>query len=226
MFEALRQAFKDAIRNFRQELHRDEIPEEVDRIVSGMRNEAAEAKVRLRDLEDGIARARAEAQVEAKEADTCRRREQMARKIGDEETAKIAGEFAEKHERRRQVLEQKAQALEQELQLRRSEVDDMLGKIKEAERSRDTLSAAAGRTQARQSVRSGDALFDELDRMADLMGGSGSSKDRPSTDDVLADLDREMDEKSYDDELSGQPSQPPVDFDQALAELKRRMNQS
>jgi phage shock protein A len=225
MFEALRQAFKQAIRNFRQELHRDEVPEEVNRLVSGMRSEAAEAKLRLRDLEDGIARARAEARVEGKEADTCRRREQMARKIGDEETAKIAADFVEKHERRKQVLEQKAQALEQELELRRAEVEDMLGKIKEAERSRDGLAASAGRTQARTSVKSGDALFDELDRMADLMGG-GDPKERSSADDLLADLDRELDEKSYDEELSGQPAQPPVDFDQALAELKRRMGQS
>jgi phage shock protein A len=143
----------------------------------------------------------------------------MARKIGDEETASIAAEFAEKHERRKQVLEQKAQALEQELELRRAEVEDMIGRIKEAERSRDGLAAAAGRTQARDSVRGGDALFDELDRMADLMGGG--PKDRPSADDVLADLDRELDAKAYDEELAPRPAQQ--DMDEKLAELKRRM---
>jgi hypothetical protein len=222
MFEALRQAFREAIRNFRHELHRDEVPEEVDRLVSGMRSEAADARMRLRELEAGIARARAESAVEAKEAETCRRREQMARKIGDEETATLAAEFAEKHERRKQVLDQKTQALEQELELRRVEVEDMIVKIKEAERSRDNLAAAAGRTQARESVRSGDALFDELDRMADVMGGGGS-KARPSTDDVLAELDRELDAKSYDEDLAGEPAEPAVDFDEALAELKRRM---
>jgi hypothetical protein len=222
MFEALRQAFKEAIRNFRHELHRDEIPEEVDRLVSGMRSEAADAKARLKELEDGIARARAEASVEAREADTCRRREQMARKIGDEETAKIAAEFAEKHERRKQVLEQKAQALDQELVLRRAEVEDMLAKIREADRSREGLAAAAGRTQAREAVRSGDELFDELDRMADLMGGG--PRQRPSADDLLNDLDRELDAKAYDEDLT--PRSPQPDMDEKLAELKRRMNQS
>jgi phage shock protein A len=164
MFESLRAAFREAIRNFKHELHRDEVPEVVDRLVSGMKHEAADAKTRLRELEDGIQKARAEAGREAQEADTCRRRERMAKNIGDGETAKIAAEFAEKHERRRQVLEQKADALAREIELRRAEVDEMLAKIREAEKSRDGLAASVGRRQARESVRAGDDLFDELDR--------------------------------------------------------------
>jgi phage shock protein A len=219
MFESLRAAFREAIRNFKHELHRDEVPELVDNLVSGMKHEAASAKARLRELEDGIHRARAEAAREAQEVETCRRREKMARGIGDEETAKVALEFAEKHERRRLVLVDKAVALEKELELRRAEVEEMIVKIGEAERSRDTLAASAGRTQARESVRAGDALFDELDRMAEQMGGS--RREPGSADDVLDELDREMDAKSYDEAL--RPPDRGADVDEKLAELKRRM---
>ena len=219
MFESLRAAFREAIRNFKHELHRDEVPELVDNFVSGMKHQAADAKTRLRELEGGIQRARAETAREAQEVDTCRRRERMARNIGDEETAKIAAQFAEKHEQRRLVLEEKAVALEKEVHLRRAEVEEMLVKIREAEQSRDGLAASVGRTQARDSVRAGDALFDELDRMAEQLGGG--QRERRSPDDLLEDLDRELDAQVYDDALS-RPERG-ADVDEKLAELKRRM---
>jgi phage shock protein A len=219
MFESLRAAFREAIRNFKHELHRDEVPELVDDLVSGMKHEAADAKARLRELEDGIQRARAEAAREAQDVDTCRRRERMALNIGDDETARIAGEFAAKHEQRRQVLEEKAEALQKEILFRRAEVEEMIGKIREAEKSRDGLAASVGRKQARESVRAGDALFDELDRMADQLGGS--DRERRSADDLLDELDRELDAKVYDDTLA--PPERGSDVDEKLAELKRRM---
>jgi hypothetical protein len=182
-----------------------------------MKSEAADAKARLHDLEDGIRRARAEAAREAAEVETCRRRERMASSIGDAETARIAREFALKHERRRDVLEQKAVALSRELELRRGEIEEMLGQIREAERSRDSLVASAGRTQARESVRAGDALFDELDRMADEVSGTA---ERRSADDLLDDLDRELDREIFDERTRADPGQ---ELDARLAELKRRM---
>jgi phage shock protein A len=220
MFESLRAAFREAIRNFTHELHRDEVPEAVDRLVAGMKQETADAKARLRELEDGIERARAEAARETQEIETCRRRERMALNIGDQETARVAGEYAEKHERRRTVLNQKAEALTRELELRRVEVEEMIGKIREAEKSRDSLTAAAGRTQARRSVREGEDLFEELDRMADQLGGGAS---REPADDVLDELDRELDSKAYDE--SFERPQRSDDVDEKLAELKRRMGQ-
>lgn len=223
MFEDLRAAFREAVKNFKDELNRDAVPEAVDRLVSGMKRETAEAKVRLHDLEEGIRRARAEAEREAAEVETCRRREAMALRIGDEETARIAGEYATKHERRREVLEQKAGALGRELELRRSEIDEMTQQIREAERRRDTLSATAGRTQARESVRAGDDLFDELDRMADQMGPGG--EERRAADDLLDELDRELDRDVYDSEGPAAPPDPRTDLDARLAELKRRMGQ-
>ena len=210
VFEDLRHAFRDAVRNFRSELHRDEIPETVDALLYGMKQEAAGAIARVSEIEKTLARTKEEAALEAREADTCRRRETMAASIGDEDTAKIAGEFALKHERRRQVLDQKVEALEKELEMLRGDVEEMVGKIKEAEKKRDGLSAQAGRTQARESVRAGDDLFAELDRMA-----GGSSSDQPGTldDDPLADLEDPF-----------QP-RPGPDMDARLEELKKRMGQ-
>ena len=52
MFDDLRRAFREAVDNFKEELNRDEIPETVDKLLLGMRNEVADAKVQIRELED------------------------------------------------------------------------------------------------------------------------------------------------------------------------------
>jgi phage shock protein A len=220
MFDNLRDAFKEAVKNFKEELHRDEVPETVDRLVHGMKREAADARARLRELEEGIRRAKAEAAVEAQELEKCQRRERMALSIGDEETAKIAAEYCAKHARRREVLEQKAVALEQELKLRSAEADEMVVKIRAAEKERDALAASVGRTQARASMRDGDPLFDELDRMAEQLAGGGRSA---GSSDALSDLDRDMETELFDQEV--QPKRRDTDLDARLAELKRRMGE-
>ncbi|HEX9886997.1 MAG TPA: hypothetical protein VGA70_10945, partial [Longimicrobiales bacterium] len=222
MFENLRAAFREAVDNFNQELHRDQVPEAVDRLLRGMRDEAAEAKTRLHDLDVGIQQARAEAEREKQGAATCLRRQAMAQSIGDEETARIAGEYAEKHVRRQTVLEQKADALAEELTVRKAEIEEMLDKIREAQRNRDTLAASAGRSTARESIRGTQDLFEELDRMADKVTGEDSRAQ--AAQDLLDEMDRDhdpLDDLSID--LDGPPPRP-LDVDARLAELKRRMN--
>jgi phage shock protein A len=210
VFEDLRKAFREAVGNFRTELHRDEIPETVDRLLYGMKEEAAAAKSRIWELEKSIASSREEAALHAREAETCRRRETMAASIGDEETAKIAGDFAAKHEQRKQVLDLKVEALGRELTMIRADFDEMVEKIKEAEKKRDGLAASAGRTQAKESMRAGDDLFAELDRMT---GGSSSGSSSAAFDeDPLADIEDPF-----------QP-RPGPDMDARLAELKKRMS--
>jgi phage shock protein A len=225
MFESLRDAFREAVKNFKEELHRDEVPEAVDKLVYGMKREAADARARLQDLEEGIRRAKAEAAIEAQELEKCQRRERMALSIGDAETAKIAVEYGAKHQRRLEVLQQKTAALDQELTLRRAEADEMVEKIRAAEKERDSLAASVGRTQARESVRSTDPLFDELDRMAELMGGGkGTRGPRPGSSDPIDELDRDVETELFDRELRPETQGP--DLDARLAELKRRMGQS
>ena len=118
MFENLRNAFREALDNFNKELDRDQVPGAVDRLLAGMRDELADAKVRIKELEDQIARADAEATREKKEAETARRRGTLAAGINDEETVKLAEQYAARHEERQRILEQKGAALRQELVIR------------------------------------------------------------------------------------------------------------
>lgn len=173
VFEDLRDAFREAVANFKAELNRETVPETVDDLLLAMREEVVDAQSSVRRLEDEIRSALERAAAEEEEAATCRRRERLAGEIGDEDTARIAREFAEKHERRQRVLERKALALEDELKLRRSEAREMLERLKEARSKRDGLAARTGRVQARDSIRDADELFAELDRMAERVEDAG-----------------------------------------------------
>ena len=216
MFDNLRRAFKEAVDNFKTELGRDEVPEAVDRLLKGMESEATSAKVNLEDLKSQLSRARARAEAEAKEAETCRRREEMARKIGDEETATVAGQYAEKHLNRCQVLTEKGDAIEAEIRLREKEVEEMIEQIKEARRNRDALAAQAGRSSARDSIQGADDLFGELDRMAEKIDGEdAAAKASESMFDSTEEFDDALNEARREEVI-----------DARLEELKRRMGES
>ena len=109
------------------------------------------------------------------------------------------------------MLDQKADALVREAELRRHEIEEMLDRVREARARRDALAAQAGRTEARSTLDASGDLFDELDRMAEKIRDT----------DARADAAREMDDLTID--LDAPPRRPDVDYDAALAELKRRM---
>ncbi len=165
MFDDLRRAFKEAVDNFHQELGRDSVAETVDGLLKRMEREAVDAKAAVALAKEQLAKARKQAEAEAGEEAVCRRREGLARKIGDAETAEIAAEYAEKHAERGRVLARKADAIEAEIRLQEAEYEAMLGKIREARASRDGLSAQAGRARARDSLGSVSDLLNDLDRM-------------------------------------------------------------
>ncbi|MFC1660245.1 PspA/IM30 family protein [Gemmatimonadota bacterium] len=215
MFENLRQAFREAVDNFNRELNRDEVPEVVDRLLHQMQEEVTDAKAQLHTLEEQIKRALQLSELEEKEAATCRRRESMADQIGDEETARVAREYAEKHERRKEIQENKALALREELEWKRREVDDMLAKIKEARTKREALSATAGRASARNSLGEAEDLFSELDRMAEKI--EGIDRQREAEEDLLSEFE-------FDDSPPPPPRpSPEEEAEVRLRELKRRM---
>jgi phage shock protein A len=216
MFEDLRSAFREAVNNFKDEIGRDEVPETVDKLLLGMRNEVADAKVRIKELEDQMTRAVHESEREKKEAATCRRREKMARDIDDSETADVAAQYAEKHEERQTLLEHKAVALNDELAYRQKEVEEMLGKVKEAQAKRDSLTATAGRGGARDSIGAAGDLFSEMDRMAEKIGDESARGEAAASMDPL-DLHVDVDEPP--------PRPVDVDYDARLEELKRRMGE-
>ncbi len=201
MFENLRRAFREAMENFNREMERDAVPEKVDGLVRGMEREAADAKMALEALQRELARARAQVAAEEREVATCRRRQEQARGIGDEETERVAAEFAEKHERRREVLANKAEAIAAEITLHTSEFDEMIRQIRKAKASRGSLRASAGRTRARQSVRDADDLFGEMDRMAERIDSAkpaGAAAEGRAFDELL---EREQREEQIDAQL-------------------------
>ncbi len=218
MFEDLRAAFRQAVENFNRELHRDQVPETVDALLKGMQRELVDTRALVSDLESQIDRARKEAAHEAEQAEACRRREEMARRIEDTETADLAAQYGERHRKRHELLEQKVAALDEELAFRRKDAEDMMARLKEARTQREGLTAQAGRASARDSIGEADDLFSELDRMAEKIEGTQREADAAEALDDL-DLDGGSD---FHVELDDRAVDPP-DVDAALAELKRRM---
>ena len=215
MFDNLRQAFREAVDNFKDELGRDEIPEAVSRLLREMKREAADTKAEIRRLEEAIQGAIEEAQKEKDDGKTCRRREKMALEISDAETARLAREYAEKHEHRRSVLERKALALKEELDMREEEFGEMIEAIKEADENRDTLTATAGRASARNSIDEADDLFSQLDRIGDEIGADDARREASSELDDLLDTRR--------DRFESGPDSQEIDVDARLEALKQAM---
>jgi phage shock protein A len=216
MFENLRDAFREAIENFKAELNKvDDVPPTVDRLLLGMQNEIAEVKDVLRALDEQIEQTRKQILHERTEEATCRRREELARKVGDEETARLAAEYAAKHARRREVLERKVAALEEERTMRAAEVDEMNASLREAREKRDTLADAEGSAETAQAA---NDLFAEIDRLAGDLDDDAPPWSGPRTAD---DLVREYGDLHVDP--WAEIERPHVDYDERLAELKKRM---
>lgn len=215
MFEDLRQAFREALENFREELNRDAVPGAVDRILREMVSEVTDARTRLKAVEADLEATRLRVRSEDEQVATMERRHRMAVDIGDDETARVAGEYLERHRKRLLVFQQKEAALHQEAVLLRAEVEEMMAKLQEAQASRASLSAEAGRTQAREAVGESADLFEAFDRMERKIRGDEVEAD------VARDLESEFDDLRVDPEAP--PRRPEIDYDAALAELKRRM---
>lgn len=213
MFESLRAAFREAVDNFRTELNRDAVPEAADRLLRAMQNELVGVRAELKRLSEQLQKVEAEAEREEAQARTCLRREEMARSIGDGETVRIAREYAARHLRRKDLLEDKAQVLRRELAEYRQEAGEMEDRLKEARVQREALAASAGRTGANQSLQDADELFEAMDRMAERI------------DDLehRAAAAGELDDLELDGPRAGAAPPPGMDVDARLAELKRRM---
>lgn len=219
MFEDLRDAFKEALDNFNKELNRDQVSEAADKLLVGMRNEIVDEKAQVVGLEEQIAKTSQQIERLSKEAATARRRETMASEIDDEETVKLASEYAAKVESHHAVLRKKVAALQEELQFRRTTLEGMFVQFEQAKEKRATLKATTGRSSARETISAASDLFDELDRMADKIEGTEA---RAEAAEAFSDLDLD-DGPDYRIDLDEEPEE--LDVDAALAELKRRMKE-
>ena len=216
MFDDLKAAFRKAVDNFNRELGRDAVEQDVDVLVKGMVDEVTDAKALIKELNVNLRRTHGDIAKERELAETCRRRERLAVAIPDEETASIAAEYAQRHEKRVEVLEGKAQALEAEIHLRSREVQEMVTQVKSARARRDALAATARRTGTRETVTGGD-LFDELDRMADKIVEEERAAEASSE---FANLN--LDPASGVSDETPEPVSEP-DYDARLANLKKKM---
>jgi phage shock protein A len=220
MFEDLRDAFREALDNFNKELKRDQVPETVDQLLAGMTGELADELALIRGLEADLEKTVASSAREKDAGATNRRREQMARNIGDEETAALAAQHAARNESHHLVLEKKAEAIREEIAFRKKSFDEMNTQLAEAKEKRGSLGASAGRTGARRVISEADDLFAELDRMADKMeGGRAHAEAAEELDDLALGGPSEVDFE----EIESPPPREELDVDAALAELKRRM---
>ena len=214
MFEDLQRLFRESVAAFRAERDRREPEDEVAHLLGSMRRELVEARALIPRLEEDLVGARAELQREREHLERTRRRGELARGIRDEETARVAEEFGAKHAARVAVLEQTVAAREAELELRRSEAQDMMQQYREADANRFELVARLRRARSADRINSlGDEAahtFSEWDRMAGRVSDEGRYAD------ALDELD-----------LDGGPAPPrgpsAGEVEDRLRELKRRM---
>jgi DNA repair exonuclease SbcCD ATPase subunit len=219
MFEDLRDAFQEALDNFNKELSRDNVSGTADQMLAGMKGELASEKAQVSGLEDQITKTIEHIERLSDEVATARRREEMAREIDDNETVKLAAEFATKAEGYITVLQKKRTALEEELVFRARTVEEMYAQFNAAREKRDSLTATTGRTDARESISAANDLFSQFDRMAEAIEGTKAEAEAAQAFD-------ELDPPSeFRVEIDDAPVPRELDVDAALEELKRRMGE-
>lgn len=215
MFDDLKKLFSRAWGEFHAELNRREPEDQVAELLTAMRREMVEARATLPELDAVLARARGELERERRELADCRRRGELAERIGDAETARVAGEFAERHARRVEVLEEKVRAAQAERDLHAEEIQRMSREYKKAEANRFAMVARlrTARAQGRMGLGAEGSSdpFGDFDRVSDEAARRADYLDAL---DELADLDSPGPRPGADSA---------ADVEERLRELKRRM---
>ena len=215
MFEDLKRVFSRSWNAFLAETARRDPEDQVAELLSAMRREMVQAKADLPLHDRNVQGAEAELERERRALADAERRGELAQRIQDAETVRVAAEFAERHRKRAAVLEEKLRAARAERELAYQESDDMMRRYKEADTNRFALVAEIRRrgTQARLDSamgRSPAGAADELRRAEERISDAGAYAE--ALDDLGAD---------------GAAPPPRVsDVEDRLAELKRRMGSS
>jgi len=173
MFDEWKKAFRDAANNFWREVHAPiDAPGSPAAHLGAMRREVATARAGLRRLDRELDEESSRLAAEHAEIDVCTRREHQARDIGDEETARIAARFAERHRERAAILARKLEVLQAERDLRRRELEEMEAILREKEEEARLTGATIPGTPASASLEDDEekaranAAFRELEREA------------------------------------------------------------
>jgi hypothetical protein len=123
MFNDWKQAWQQAVENFQREM--TDGASGTGPSVRAMEREIVSARGALAKLDDEIRRTDRAAAAEREGEDVCRRREALAREAADEETVRVAAEFAARHAQRAAVLTRKLAVLQEERDLLARDVDEM-----------------------------------------------------------------------------------------------------
>jgi hypothetical protein len=213
MINDLKNLFSSAWDAFLAELGRRDPADHVAELLGAMRREMVQARASLPLYEDAVRGADAELARERKALEDAVRRGGLAEKIGDAETVRIAGEFADRHRRRVAVLEDKARAARAEQELRAQEVQDMMRRYKEADANRFVLLNDIRRAQSQ-------ARLDDL----------GEAKAHDDFSRAAEKIETEIGYQEALDELEDLAGPPPPPrpsnedaVDARLQEMKRRM---
>lgn len=185
--------FEDVRQALRDLLHGNVPPGGRREALAIMKETLVRARLALDDLHAGVETTRKRLRQEESDLETVRRRKGLAEQIGDAETVSIALRFETQHTERIAVLSRKLEAQVNELSLVDREVEEMGQQLKAA-------SAGVG-----SGLRS-DAV-------------SESAADGTESDDVRADLEREL--SGLD--RAQRRAAAEAEADARLAELKRRM---
>jgi phage shock protein A len=209
MFREIQKLFQTSWEAFQAEVSRREPEDEVAELLSLMRREMVAARAALPEFETAQRQAHAELERERAALTDCHRRRDLAARIGDTETARVADEFAARHTGRITVLEQKLAATSAELELRRRETEEMMSRYRQADLHRFGLVAELRRTRARDWVSGAAGMFDEH--------GSGSAAGGDPLRDPVLDEMSEMEGRRERDARE-------AEVERRLDEIKRRMD--
>jgi hypothetical protein len=170
MFEDWKKAWEQAVSNFQRELHEADQPGDIPgHRAASMRRDLADAHRALDRLQGDLISSREELAREEAEIATCERRAAMAERIGDAETARIAGEFARKHTDRAAILRRKVEVLQDELAMRQDELgvmekqaEEEFAQIRQAQADRIKHEAEFRQLDQQRKERAAEERLEEL----------------------------------------------------------------
>ncbi|HZJ48349.1 MAG TPA: hypothetical protein VFD97_04850, partial [Acidimicrobiia bacterium] len=175
MFKNFQDVFRKSWQAFQAEFERREPEDQVAELLMLMRKELVSARADIPLLLRNAEQTRAALSSERKALDDCRRRREMAERIDDAETVKIAIDFEVRHLERVEMLEQKAKAAEAEHALRGEEADEMTRRYKEADANRFGLLAELRRSAARSRMTNAmdenEGPLSDWARMSEIIDG-------------------------------------------------------
>jgi chromosome segregation ATPase len=126
MFEEWKRAWEQAVENFERELRApDQDFASPSQKAHAMRRDLNAARTALNRLQADLVQARKDLAAEEESEQTARRRAEMAQRIEDQDTIRIALEFAERHAQRAGILRRKVDVLHDEHTMRQEELTVM-----------------------------------------------------------------------------------------------------